>query len=157
MVLIGMPGCGKSTIGSILAEKCGKIFVDADAEIIKLAGKPIPDIFAQDGEEIFRELETTVLQRLGSQSGLVIATGGGCVTRDRNYPLLHQNGRIIWIRRELEQLPTDGRPLSQAGNLGQMYTMRKPMYERFADITAENNGTPQETAAFILKKWEEAQ
>ena len=157
MVLIGMPGCGKSTIGQLLAEQSGKTFVDADAEIIKLAGRSIPDIFAQDGEEAFRELETKVLHQLGSRSGLVIATGGGCVTRDRNYPLLHQNGSIIWIRRELDQLPTDGRPLSQTGKLEQMYARRMPLYEAFADITAENNGTPQEAAASILKKWEDVQ
>ena len=157
MVLIGMPGCGKSTIGQLLAAESGKTFVDADAEIVKLAGRSIPEIFAQDGEETFRELETKVLRQLGSQSGLVIATGGGCVTRDRNYPLLHQNGSIIWIRRELDQLPTDGRPLSQTGKLEQMYATRKPLYEAFADMTAENNGTPQEAAASILKKWEDAQ
>ena len=157
MVLIGMPGCGKSTIGQLLAAECGKTFVDTDAEIVKLAGISIPEIFAQDGEETFRELETKVLRQLGSQSGLVIATGGGCVTRDRNYPLLHQNGCIIWIRRKLDQLPTDGRPLSQTGKLEQMFAARKPLYEAFADMTAENNGTPQEAAASILKKWEDVQ
>lgn len=157
MILIGMPGCGKSTIGRLLAEQSGKQLVDADAEIIRLAGKSIPDIFAQDGEDTFRELETKVLQQLGSRSGLVIATGGGCVTQERNYPLLHQNGKIFWIRRNLDQLPTDGRPLSQSGKLEQMYAKRKLLYQSFADITAENNGTPQEAAASILKKWEDAQ
>ena len=157
IVLIGMPGCGKSTVGQLLAEKCGKTFADADSEIIRLAGKSIPDIFSQDGEEVFRELETAALRQLGSRSGLVIATGGGCVTRERNYPLLHQNGRIIWLKRGLEQLPTEGRPLSQAGKLEQMYAKRRPLYEAFADITAENSGTPQDTAALILEKWEEIQ
>lgn len=157
LILIGMPGCGKTTLGKLLAEKSGKTFVDADAEIIKLAGKPIPDIFAQDGEEQFRELETKVLQHLGKQSGLVIATGGGCVTQARNYPLLHQNGQILWLRRPLERLPTEGRPLSHADHMEQMYHIRKPMYAAFADLTADNDGSPAETAASIMKKWEEFQ
>lgn len=157
LILIGMPGCGKTTLGKLLAEKSGKTFVDADTEIIKLAGKPIPDIFAQDGEEQFRELETKVLQHLGKQSGLVIATGGGCVTQARNYPLLHQNGQILWLRRPLEQLPTEGRPLSHADRMEHMYHTRKPMYAAFADLTADNDDAPDETAASIIKKWEEFQ
>ena len=155
IVLIGMPGCGKSTIGRLLAEACGKTYVDADAEIVALAGKPIPEIFAQDGEAVFRELETEVLKRLGKESGLVIATGGGCVTQQRNYPLLHQNGQIIWIKRPLGLLPTEGRPLSQSGKLAQMYDVRKPLYAAFADFSVDNNGTPEETVASILEKREE--
>ena len=157
IVLIGMPGCGKSTIGKLLAEKCGKIFVDADTEVTELAGKTIPEIFAQDGEEAFRNLETEVLRRLGKQSGLVIATGGGCVTQIRNYPLLHQNGQIVWIHRPLELLAKEGRPLSQSRSLEQMYRIRKPLYESFADFTANNIGTTEEAAASILEKWEEFQ
>ena len=101
IVLVGMPGCGKSTVGKLLAEKTGKAFVDADDKIVELAGKSIPDIFSQDGEEVFRNLETQALKALGKQSGLIIATGGGCVTKDRNYPLLHQNGTILWLQRSI--------------------------------------------------------
>ena len=155
IVLIGMPGCGKSTIGNLLAEKLGRKFVDADAEIVQMAGKPIPEIFAQDGEEVFRKWETTALENLGKQSGLVIATGGGCVTRERNYPALHQNGSIFWLERDLSLLPTDGRPLSQANRLEEMYALRRPMYEAFADIRVENAGSPKETVAEILSKLEE--
>jgi len=90
IALVGMAGCGKSSIGRLLAKETGKSFVDADAEIEVMAGKTIPEIFAQDGEEEFRRLETAVLAKLGKGSGQVIATGGGCVTRERNYPLLHQ-------------------------------------------------------------------
>ena len=90
IILVGMPGCGKSTIGKQLAETLEKSFVDTDEEIIHLSGKSIPEIFSEDGEETFRQLETRVLESLGKQSGLVIATGGGCVTRMRNYPLLQQ-------------------------------------------------------------------
>ena len=150
-VLIGMPGCGKSTVGRLLAEKCGKQFVDADEKIVELAGKSIPDIFAQDGEEVFREWETQALAELGKKSGLVIATGGGCVTRERNYPLLHQNGRIFWLKRDISLLPTEGRPLSQSRRLEEMYAVRKPLYEQFADHIIDNNGSAQQTIEAITK------
>ena len=87
---------------------------------------------------------------LGKRSGLVIATGGGCVTQERNYPLLHQNSRIFCLTRNLDQLPTDGRPLSQKGNLEEMYRIRKPMYERFADHLIDNNGDLDETVSQII-------
>lgn len=155
IVLIGMPGCGKSTIGALLAEKLGRPLADADEKIISLAGKSIPDIFAQDGEPTFREWETKALTELGKQSGLVIATGGGCVTQKRNYPLLHQNGYLVWLERDCSVLPTDGRPLSQTNDLGKMYAVREPLYEAFADIRVENAGTPEETAQQILDALEE--
>ena len=155
IVLIGMPGCGKSTIGALLAEKLGRTLADADEKIISQAGKSIPDIFAQDGEPTFRDWETQALAELGKQSGLVIATGGGCVTQKRNYPLLHQNGYLVWLERDCRVLPTDGRPLSQANDLGQMYAARKPLYEAFADIRVENAGTPEETVRKILDALEE--
>jgi shikimate dehydrogenase len=149
IVLIGMPGCGKSTVGKQLAEITGKEFVDADEKIAQLAGKSIPEIFAQDGEEVFRSFETKALEELGKRSGLVIATGGGCVTKARNYPLLHQNGTIIWLKRDLDQLPTDGRPLSQANDLTMMYETRKPMYEAFADYAIDNNDSVTDTVHAI--------
>ena len=155
IVLIGMPGCGKSTIGTLLAEKMGRTLADADEKIISLAGKSIPDIFAQDGEPTFRDWETKALTELGKQSGLVIATGGGCVTQKRNYPLLHQNGYLVWLERDCSVLPTDGRPLSQANDLGKMYAVRKPLYEVFADIRVENAGTPEETVRKVLDALEE--
>lgn len=154
IVLIGMPGCGKSTVGKALAQKLGRKFVDADAEIVNLAGKPIPEIFAQEGEEIFRQYETQVLAELGKQSCLVIATGGGCVTRERNYPLLHQNSRIFWLKRELDLLPTDGRPLSQSNQLTDMYQKRKSLYKAFADHIIDNNGTLTDTLAAICRHLE---
>ena len=155
IVLIGMPGCGKSTIGALLAEKLGRTLADADEKIISLAGKSIPDIFAQDGEPTFRDWETKALTELGKQSGLVIATGGGCVTQKRNYPILHQNGYLVWLERDWSKLPTDGRPLSQANDLGKMYAARKPLYEAFADIRVENTDTPEETVQKILDALEE--
>ncbi len=150
IILIGMPGCGKSTVGRLLAEKTGREFVDADAAIVEKAGISIPQIFANGGEAAFRELETSVLAEISKSSGLVIATGGGCVTRAENYPLLHQNGTIIWIKRDISSLPTDGRPLSQRNDLSQMYQKRAPLYARFADITVENDESIDETANRIL-------
>lgn len=151
IVLVGMPGCGKSTIGRLLSRKLNREFVDADAEIIKEAGMSIPEIFAQKGEDGFRRIETQVLAKLGQTSCLVIATGGGCVTRTKNYPLLHQNGSIYWIQRDISSLPTDGRPLSQAGKLEQMYQIRKPLYQRFSDYSVSNDGSPEDAVAKILK------
>lgn len=140
IVLIGMPGCGKSTVGKLLAEKTGRKFVDSDALITELAGKSIPEIFAEDGESVFRDYETKSIAELGKQSGLVIATGGGCVTMQRNYNLLHQNGRIFWLQRNLDCLPVDGRPISQANKLDELYRIRRPMYEAFADCIVQNDG-----------------
>lgn len=142
-VLIGMPGSGKSTIGKLLAKRCRKTFVDADEMIVQKSGKSIPEIFAESGEEGFRKWETEVLTDLGKRSGLVIATGGGCITKQENYPLLHQNGTIVWLQRDIDQLPTDGRPLSQSGKLQQMYRIRKPLYEQFADHIINNNENPE--------------
>ena len=118
---------------------------------METSGKTIPEIFASSGEEGFRLIETQVLENLGKQSGLVIATGGGCVTQGRNYPLLHQNGTCVWLTRDLNLLPVDGRPLSQNGKLEQMYQVRKPLYVRFADHTADNNSTPEECVNQILE------
>jgi shikimate dehydrogenase len=101
VILIGMPGSGKSTVGRLLAEKLGRPLLEADKELEKAAGMSIPVIFANEGEAGFRRRETRILSELGKQSGTVISTGGGCVTREENYPLLHQNGVIVWLRRGL--------------------------------------------------------
>ena len=149
IVLIGMPGCGKTTVGQALATMQGKRFVDVDAVLEERVGRKITDIIPTDGEEAFRQMETDTLAELGKQSGLVIATGGGCVTRERNYPLLHQNGTILWLTRELDKLPTHGRPLSQTGKLQQMYAVREPMYRRFADAVISNDAAVEQTIAQI--------
>lgn len=154
IILIGMPGSGKTTVGQILAERTGKEFMDADALIIQKAGCSIPEIFSAQGEAGFRELETQVLQEIGKASASVIATGGGCVTRPENYPLLHQNGSIFCLEREITSLSTDGRPLSQAMALEEMYRIRKPLYEQFADDTIENNTSADAAVNKILALWE---
>jgi shikimate dehydrogenase len=139
IVLIGMPGCGKSTIGQKLSEALGRKFTDADNYVEELAGKSIPDIFAESGEDIFRTFETAALKELGKQSSLLISTGGGCVTRSENYDFLHQNSTILWVQRDLDLLPTDGRPLSQQNALAELYQIRRPMYESFADNIIQND------------------
>jgi shikimate dehydrogenase len=150
IILIGMPGCGKSTVGKLISQKLGRKFVDADAEISKRGGKSIPEIFAEQGEDGFRALETQVLAELGTQSGFVIATGGGCVTRQENYRHLHQNGVLFWLQREISALPTDGRPLSANGKLEEMYRIRKPMYQAFSDHVVRNT-TPEAAALEIIE------
>lgn len=157
LILVGMPGCGKSTIGKLLAERTGKLFADSDEKIVKIAGKTIPEIFADSGEDAFRKIETETISTLSKSSGLVIATGGGCVTRQENYPLLHQNGTIIWLQRDLSQLPTDGRPLSQKGKLEAMYQVRRPLYEAFSDVTVINDNAEETVADAVLSalNWED--
>lgn len=149
IVLIGMPGCGKSTIGRLLAQHTGKKFVDADDALEARLGRKITDIIPQDGENAFRRMESDTLSELGKQSGLVIATGGGCVTRERNYPLLHQNGTILWLNRQLHKLPTEGRPLSQPGKLQEMFAQRQSLYRQFADAEISNDGPVEETLTAI--------
>ena len=138
-ILIGMPGSGKSRVGRELAKRLGRPFFDADQEIIRAAALPIPEIFRREGEAGFRKRETAVLSELGKKTGVVIATGGGCVTRQENYPLLHQNGKIVWLRRALEKLPETGRPLSQKHGAQELYAQRKDLYAAFADCTVDND------------------
>ena len=152
IILIGMPGCGKSTLGRKLAEALNRPCVDTDALIEEAAGRPIPEIFATDGEEVFRAYETDAVKRAGMMSGAVIATGGGVVTRERNYAPLSQNGSIVFIKRDLSKLPTKGRPLSQANPLEEMYARRLPLYRRFADMEISNNGPLDQTVARILSE-----
>ena len=156
IVLIGMPGSGKSTVGKELALKLGRKFVDIDEEIVSRAGCPIPEIFATKGESVFRDLETAALMDTCKESGLVIATGGGCITIERNYPPLHQNGTMVWIKRELSKLPTAGRPLSQQNKIEELYRIRKPLYQAFADISVQSTETPALTADLIINKIKES-
>lgn len=155
IVLIGMPGCGKSSISSLLATHMNRKTADSDEGVVRIAGKPIPQIIGQDGEEAFRAIESEALASLGKQSSLVIATGGGIVTKMRNYPLLHQNGVIFWLDRNIDLLPTAGRPLSIAHSPQKLYEQRKDLYAQFADAIIDNNGSPEQTVAQIIAKWEE--
>ncbi len=151
LILIGMPGCGKTTVGRLCAKALGREFIDLDAEIVRVAGKPIPAIFAQDGEEVFRKYEHTVIADACKRSSLVIATGGGCVTRAENYRPLSQNGVIVEIKRDLNALSTHGRPLSQKNALSDLYAVRRPLYDAFADASVENTATPASCASDVLR------
>ena len=150
IVLIGMPGCGKSSVGKLLAQKTGRRFIDADQAIVESAGVTIPEIFKQDGEAGFRKIETKVMEELGKLSGVIIATGGGCVTRPENYTLIHQNGVIFWLQRDISKLPTNGRPISQANPLEKLYADRKDKYAAFADVIVDNNGALEATVDAII-------
>ena len=151
VVLIGMPGSGKTTIGTRLAAQLGRTFLDADTVLDQKAGMNIPEIFRLEGEDGFRQRETAVLAELGKRSGLVIATGGGCVTRPENYPLLHQNGTIFCLTRDLSRLPISGRPVSQALGAEELYRRRKSLYEKFADAMIDNDRTVEDAVRQILE------
>ncbi len=141
IVLIGMPGCGKSTVGKILAEKLQREFIDTDELIVKKVGVEIPEIFAKFGEEYFRKLETEVLKEVGVLGGKIIATGGGVVKEERNYFPLKQNAKIFWIKRDIDKLVTDGRPLSKdLETVKKLYLERKDKYEVFKDFVIDNDG-----------------
>lgn len=150
IALIGMPGCGKTEVGKALAHMLKRELLDSDQAICQKEGCSIADIFEHSGENGFRTIETEVLSQLSKGSGAIIATGGGCVTRPENLPLLRQNSVIIWLRRDIARLAKEGRPLSVAADLKEMYEIRRPLYERFADFSVDNTGTPAETASRIL-------
>lgn len=151
IMLIGMPGSGKSTIGAALAERLGRKLVDVDERIVEMAGCSIPEIFAKDGEEGFRRIEHQALCEVSQESGLVIATGGGVVTRQENFDPMRQNSLIVWLLRDLALLPKDGRPLSQTNSLTEMFKVREPMYRAAADCIADNNGSVEDTVKQILE------
>ena len=156
LILIGMPGCGKTRLGKLLARELGRPFLDADAVLKEKTGRTPSEIIREDGEGVFRDLETQVLAELGKGSGTVIATGGGCVVRPENRDLLRQNGRIFWILRDLNKLPVSDRPLSQSIGPEELYRKRKDLYAAFADHQTENNGSPKAAVKEILEQWEKS-
>lgn len=140
IVLIGMPGSGKSTVGKILADKLNREFIDTDEEIVKKVGKSIPEIFNQYGEEYFREIESEVIEEVGKKSGKIIATGGGVVKNALNYFPLKCNGKIFYLERSVDKLSTCDRPLSKdISAVEKLYKERKDLYNKFADIKVNND------------------
>lgn len=155
LVLIGMPGSGKTTLGRLLAEQTGRPFVDTDQVIAQRAGRSIPEIFAAEGEAGFRDRESAVLRELCATGGRILATGGGAVLRADNRAALRQNGLLLLLDRPLADLvPTGDRPLADnLEKLRNLYETRLPVYRAAADARIDVSGSPEETAARILELW----
>ena len=155
IILIGMPGVGKTTVGKALGEEMGRTCVDVDQELEKEIGD-ISTYITEQGEPAFREKEAEMIAKLGTQTGLVISTGGGCVTVPKNFAHLRQNGRIYQLTQPVENLSTSGRVLSSGGieRLRELEATRTPMYESFAQCIVEHNRNAPETVAAILKDFE---
>lgn len=139
VVLIGMPGAGKTFLGRRIAEREHRKFIDLDDLIVEREGMSIPEIFRTKGEDYFRNVETEVLRETCKMSGVVIACGGGIVKRKQNYNLAKQNSRIIWVKRNLDKLDTEGRPISQTKSVEEIYEARKDLYEAWSDYFIDNN------------------
>ena len=159
LVLIGMMGCGKSTCGRLLAQKLGRCFVDTDTLIAERAGRSIPDIFAQDGEVYFRDLETAIIQELSQQSNLVIATGGGAILREENVAALRKNGYVVWLNRSPEEIyqkvSMSSRPLGQGGREDFLarYAQREALYRAAAHLVVNSQETPRATVELVYEHW----
>lgn len=155
LALVGMPGSGKTTLGREAARMLGKRFVDLDAEIEKRFG-PIPEIFRARGEAAFRDMESEIIREYGKENGLVISAGGGAVLRRENVRAIKQNAVIAWVRRPLEALSTEGRPLSAGMEaLREMEAVRSPLYRACADFSIMNQGSVQSAARLIAEGFNE--
>lgn len=152
IVLVGMPGCGKTTVGKALAEQLNRPFFDADEEILKRTGKSAEAWIEACGEAVFRQKETEVLESLCKQSGTVIATGGGAVTVPENADILRQNSIVFFINRDISALPVEGRPLSKATALSEMYEVRLPMYRSVCDYEIAADGSVEAVVRRILEE-----
>ena len=155
IILIGMPGVGKTTVGKALGEEMGHTCVDVDHELEKEIGN-ISTYITEQGEAAFREKEAEMIAKFGTQTGLIISTGGGCVTVPKNFAHLRQNGRIYQLTQPVENLSTSGRVLSSGGieRLRELEATRTPMYESFAQCIVEHNRNAPETVSAILEDFE---
>ena len=151
IILIGMPGCGKSTAGRVLAEKIGFDFADTDEEILHMTGRTPAQIIREEGEDAFRKIEHEAVCAIGKRSSCVIATGGGVITRAENYDPLRQNGTIVYLTRPLAELATKDRPLTAANGVETLYALRHPLYTRWADVQAACTPDAAVTAEAILR------
>ncbi len=152
LVLTGMPGCGKSTIGALAAKLLDRRFVDTDALVVRKAEMSIPEIFERFGEARFREFERQVAEELSASSSLVIATGGGTIVQEGAPEIFRRNGVICYLRRPLDLLQTaHGRPLSQTrAAVEKLYEQRREKYERAADFTVDNVDAPPAAVARLV-------
>ena len=146
VILIGMPGCGKTSVGRELSKLSGRPFYDCDEEVEKASGKSIEEIFALWGEEKFRELEHRALSELLKGEGLIIASGGGAVKSAENRRIIKERADAVWIRRDIDLLPRDGRPLSASADLLDMYRERASLYQMTSDFIVENDTTAYSAA-----------
>lgn len=157
VVLIGMMGCGKSTVGSLLAEALGFVFVDTDQYIEAALGRSIPDVFAEEGEAFFRDRELGAAEELTRRKSQVIACGGGLPTRADSIAFLKDSGTVIFLRRDpgeiYDNVSMAGRPLGQQGREAflERYAGREPIYLEWADHVVEVQSTPAETVQRILE------
>lgn len=151
IILIGMPGSGKTTAARIIAEKLSRPFLDSDEVFCEKFGRTPAEVITADGEDTFRQMESEVIAELGKQSGSVIACGGGVVTRERNYAPLHQNGVIVFLERALENLSKRGRPISASTSVEEIYNSRINAYNAFADLGVRSTEIPEKTADLIIE------
>ena len=158
LVLVGMPGCGKSSLGAMLAESMGRKLIDCDTEIVRRAGMTIPEIFEKFGEAHFRDIESQILREVCSGSASIIATGGGAILRNENVQAMRQNGRVCFIRRDIDLLPRNGRPLSSASEdaVARLWAQRKELYHTAADYIADNDDTLEVVCKRIEEGFHEA-
>ncbi len=157
LVLVGMPGSGKSTLGRLLAKRLGLPLCDLDDEIVKEAGMPIPDIFAREGEAGFRRREAELTERYGREGGRILVTGGGVVKESLNRENLRLNGFVVHVMRDTGALAMNGRPLSTGPErLKAMWQERAPLYAACADATISNNQQPGDCARAIEEAYHEA-
>lgn len=156
IVLVGMPGCGKSHIASLLQKESGMTVADVDAIIEKKAGRATAEILAREGEKAFRELEHEAIHRVTESGGLIVATGGGAVKTPENEPLLRQNGRVYYIKRAASRLKKTGRPLSAGrGAVWGLFHERNRLYRRVCDVEIDNNGSIADCVKAILEDFHE--
>lgn len=157
IVLVGMPGCGKTSVGKALALDLGREFIDTDSEIEKRLEMSIPDVFSKFGEDYFRSVESEVIADVSKNRGAVIATGGGAPIKEENRRALMQNGYICFLERSLDSLDISGRPLSKTGALDRLYDQRLPLYLSMCDVRVRNDNEPTDAVrkikeAFLKRK-----
>lgn len=153
VVLVGMPGCGKSSVGRAVADTLGRPFVDCDEEIKRRTGRSPSEIITEDSQERFRQIETDVLRDLCKMSGYVIATGGGAVTREVNRDVIRCNGKVIFLERDISKLARDDRPLSV--DLPKLYEKRLPLYISFSDAQVDGNTDVKTASDRVIKAFSE--
>ena len=155
LVLSGMAGCGKSTVGRRAAEALNMPFVDVDEEITKVEGVSPEQIILKCGEPYFRQVESRVIAELAKTGGRVIALGGGAVLRQENVHALKQNGVIVYIERDVDLLETKGRPLSVANGARALFEGRRPVYESTADARVQNDSDLTQVTQEVVRVYED--